>query len=90
MLNTLQFNMSLPTAYVFLRRFLKAAESDKKLEMLCSYLIELSLVEYEMIKFPPSLLAAAAVYTAQCSLYGFKQWNKTCEFYTNYSEDQLL
>lgn len=90
MLNTLQFNMSLPTPYVFLRRFLKAAESDKKLELLCSYLIELSLVEYEMIKFPPSLLAAAAVYTAQCSLYGFKQWNKTCEFYTKYSEDQLL
>ncbi|KMT09623.1 hypothetical protein BVRB_6g130760 [Beta vulgaris subsp. vulgaris] len=90
MLNTLQFNMSLPTPYVFLRRFMKAAESDKKLEQLCSYLIELSLVEYDMIKFPPSLLAAAAIYTAQCSLYGFKQWNKTCEFYTNYSEEQLL
>ncbi|XP_021727543.1 G2/mitotic-specific cyclin-2-like [Chenopodium quinoa] len=90
MLNTLQFNMSLPTPYVFLRRYLKAAESDKKLELLCFYLIELSLVEYEMIKFPPSLLAAAAVYTAQCSLYGFKQWSKTCEFYTNYTEDQLL
>ncbi|XP_021760044.1 G2/mitotic-specific cyclin-2-like [Chenopodium quinoa] len=90
MLNTLQFNISLPTPYVFLRRYLKAAESDKKLELLCFYLIELSLVEYEMIKFPPSLLAAAAVYTAQCSLYGFKQWSKSCEFYTNYTEDQLL
>lgn len=30
MLNTLQFNMSLPTPYVFMQRFLKAAESDKK------------------------------------------------------------
>lgn len=28
--NTLQFNMSVPTHYVFMRRFLKAAESDKK------------------------------------------------------------
>ncbi|KMT09624.1 hypothetical protein BVRB_6g130770 [Beta vulgaris subsp. vulgaris] len=90
MLNTLQFNMSLPTPYVFLRRFMKAAESDKKLELLCSYLIELSLVEYETIRFPPSVLAAAAIYTAQCSLYGFKRWSKTCEFYTNYSEGQLL
>ncbi|KAL2907116.1 G2/mitotic-specific cyclin-1, partial [Bienertia sinuspersici] len=43
-----------------------------------------------MIKFPPSLLAAAAVYTAQCSLYGFKQWSKTCEYHTNYSEIQLF
>lgn len=30
MVNTLQFNMSVPTPYVFMRRFLKAAESDKK------------------------------------------------------------
>ncbi|XP_073525800.1 uncharacterized protein [Phyllobates terribilis] len=89
MLNTLQFNMSLPTPYVFIRRFLKAAESDKKLELLSFFIIELSLVEYEMLKYPPSLLAAAAVYTAQCSLYGFKQWNKTCEWYSNYPEDQL-
>lgn len=30
MLNTLQFNMSLPTPYVFLTRFLKAAEANIK------------------------------------------------------------
>ncbi|BBH08095.1 Cyclin B2 [Prunus dulcis] len=90
MLNTLQFNMSVPTPYVFMKRFLKAAQSDKKLELLSFFLIELSLVEYEMLKFPPSLLAAAAVYTAQATLYGFKQWSRTCEWHTSYSEDQLL
>lgn len=30
MVNTLQFNMSVPTPYVFMRRFLKASQSDKK------------------------------------------------------------
>ncbi|KAF2580374.1 hypothetical protein F2Q68_00000785 [Brassica cretica] len=30
MVNTLQFNFCLPTPYVFMRRFLKAAQSDKK------------------------------------------------------------
>ncbi|KAG2695195.1 hypothetical protein I3843_07G003700 [Carya illinoinensis] len=90
MLNTLQFNMSVPTPYVFMQRFLKAAQSDKKLEQLSFFLIELSLVEYEMLKFPPSLLAAAAVYTAQCTLYSYKQWSKTCEWHTSYSENQLL
>lgn len=30
MINTLQFNLSVPTAYVFMKRFLKAAQSDKK------------------------------------------------------------
>ncbi|KAI4327829.1 hypothetical protein L6164_020246 [Bauhinia variegata] len=90
MLNTLQFNMSVPTPYVFMRRFVKAAQADKKLELLAFFLIELSLVEYEMLKFPPSLLAAVAVYTAYCTIYGLRQWSKTCEWHTNYSEDQLL
>ncbi|CAK9164935.1 unnamed protein product [Ilex paraguariensis] len=90
MLNTLQFNMSAPTPYVFVKRFLKAAQSDGKLELLSFFLIELCLVEYEMLKFPPSFMAAAAVYAAQCTLYGFKQWTKTCEWHTSYLEDQLL
>ncbi|XP_068645457.1 cyclin-B2-2-like isoform X2 [Aristolochia californica] len=32
MINTLQFNMSVPTPYVFMKRFLKAAQSDRKLQ----------------------------------------------------------
>ena len=43
-----------------------------------------------MLEFRPSLLAAAAIYTAQCSLRGFRYWTKTCELHTTYSEDQLL
>ncbi|CAI0382147.1 unnamed protein product [Linum tenue] len=92
--NALQFNMSVPTPYVFMKRFLKAAQSDKKvcelLELLSFFLIELCLVEYEMLKYPPSLMSAAAIYTAQCCLNGSSQWNKTHEWYTSYSEEQLL
>ncbi|XP_043711834.1 G2/mitotic-specific cyclin-2-like isoform X2 [Telopea speciosissima] len=90
MVNTLQFNMSVPTPYAFMRRFLKAAQSDRKLELLSFFVIELCLVECEMLRFPPSLLAAAAVYTAQCTLNGSRQWTKTSEWHTNYTEDQLL
>ncbi|KAG4214182.1 hypothetical protein ERO13_A01G105300v2 [Gossypium hirsutum] len=90
MINTLQFNLSSPTPYVFMRRFLKAAQSNKKLELLSFFMIELCLVEYEMLKFPPSLLAAAAIFTAQCTIGGFKHWSKTCEWYTNYKEEQLM
>ncbi|KAG2303406.1 hypothetical protein Bca4012_062169 [Brassica carinata] len=88
--NTLQFNFSLPTPYVFMRRFLKAAESDKKLEVLSFFIIELCLVEYEMLEYTPSKLAASAIYIARCSLNGFKEWSKTCEFHTGYTEEQLL
>lgn len=89
MVNALQFNLSVPTPYVFMRRFLKASQCDRKLELLAFFIIELCLVEYNMLKFPPSLLAAAAIYTAQCTLSGTKQWSKTNEWYTGYSEQQL-
>ncbi|XP_077231232.1 cyclin-B2-2-like [Tasmannia lanceolata] len=89
MINTLQFNMSVPTPYVFMRRFLKAAKSDKKLELISFFMIELCLVEYKMLNFRPSLLAASAIYTAQCTMKGFKHWSRTSEWYSSYTEDQL-
>ncbi|KAL5214883.1 hypothetical protein ABZP36_004035 [Zizania latifolia] len=89
-LNTLQFNMSVPTPYVFMRRFLKAANSDKQLELLSFFILELSLVEYQMLKYKPSLLAAAAVYTAQCAINRCQHWTKICELHSRYTGDQLL
>lgn len=62
----------------------------KQLELLSFFLIELCLVEYEMLKYPPSFVAAAAIYTAQCTLHGVAQWSKTCEWHSSYSEDQLM
>ncbi|XP_026408993.1 G2/mitotic-specific cyclin-2-like [Papaver somniferum] len=87
--NTLQFNMSVPTSYVFMKRFLKAAQYDKKLEILSFFLIELSLVDHDMLRLPPSLLAAAAIYTAQFTLNMTRHWSKTTEWHSYYSEDQL-
>lgn len=34
MVNVLQFNLSTPTSYVFMKRFLKAAQSDKRVSRL--------------------------------------------------------
>nr|GMD45218.1 G2/mitotic-specific cyclin-2-like [Ipomoea batatas] len=90
MVNMLQFNMSVPTPYVFMRRFLKAAQCDKKSEHTAFFMIDLCLVEYPMLRFPPSLLAAAAIFTAQSGLSGFQQWDRTCEKYSGYAQDQLL
>ncbi|KAL1540597.1 Cyclin-B2-3 [Salvia divinorum] len=90
MMNTLQFNMSLPTPYVFMKRFLKAAQSDNKMELLSFFIIELCLVEYEMLCFTPSMLAAAAVFTAQCTLSGCKKWGKTSQVHTSYTQEQLM
>ncbi|PPE02450.1 hypothetical protein GOBAR_DD00539 [Gossypium barbadense] len=67
-LKELKFRLNAPTPYVFMLRFIKAAQSDTKLEHLAFYLIELCLVEYEALKFKPSLLCASAIYVARCTL----------------------
>eukprot|EP00249_Psilotum_nudum_P012953 c24068_g3_i1 orf=444-1955(-) len=89
MLNTLRFNLTVPTPYVFIVRFLKAAASDKQMDMLAFFLVELSLVNYIMVKFPPSMLAAAAVYTAQCTLQRSPSWSRALRHHSGYTEAQL-
>lgn len=58
-LGALSFELTVPTAKTFLRRFLKAACSgdpaaDSRLECLSSYLTELMLPEYRALQFLPS------------------------------------
>lgn len=65
---TLDFNLNIPTPLHFLRRFSKAARSDSKIHTLSKYLTELSLLEYKMLKYPPSIIAAAAVYISRSML----------------------
>ncbi|PHT55486.1 G2/mitotic-specific cyclin-2 [Capsicum baccatum] len=90
MINALQFNMIVPTTYVFMQRFLKASQYDKKVELVSFFVIELCLVEYEMLRFPPSMLAVAAFFTAQCTLGVSSEWNSTWEKHSIYGKNQIL
>ncbi|XP_021775539.1 putative cyclin-B3-1 isoform X2 [Chenopodium quinoa] len=88
-LKKLKFRLNLPTAYVFMLRFLKASQSDKRHERLSFYLIELCLVEYETLRFRPSLLCAAAVYVARCTLYEIPGWTSLLGKHTHHEEHQI-
>ncbi|PHT98556.1 G2/mitotic-specific cyclin-2 [Capsicum chinense] len=87
MVNALQFNMKVPTTYVFMRRFLKASQSDIKVELVSFFLIELCLVEYEMLRFLSSMLTVAAIFTAQYTLSVSREWNATCEKHSSYDKN---
>uniref|UniRef100_A0A0D3F7U8 Cyclin N-terminal domain-containing protein n=1 Tax=Oryza barthii TaxID=65489 RepID=A0A0D3F7U8_9ORYZ len=67
-LNKLQWNLTVPTMYMFILRYLKAALGDKELEHMTFFYAELALVQYSMLFFAPSVIAAAAVYAARCTL----------------------
>ncbi|KAG7659895.1 Cyclin C-terminal domain [Arabidopsis suecica] len=89
-LNYLKFELTTPTAKCFLRRFLRAAQGRKEVpsllsECLACYLTELSLLDYAMLRYAPSLVAASAVFLAQYTLHpSRKPWNATLEHYTSY------
>jgi cyclin B len=61
-----------------------------QLHLVSFFMLELCLVEYQMLKYRPSLLAAAAVYTAQRAISRCWQWTKVCEMHSRYTRDQLM
>ncbi|KAG5537620.1 hypothetical protein RHGRI_024910 [Rhododendron griersonianum] len=83
------------TCMLIASRFLRAAQASYKtpsleLEFLANYLAELTLVEYEFLKFIPSIIAASAVFLARWTLdQSSHPWNATLEHYTNYKASDL-
>ncbi|CAL5203899.1 unnamed protein product [Lathyrus oleraceus] len=94
-LNFLKFEMTAPTTRCFLRRFITVAQQTcevplMQLEYLADYLAELSLIEYDMLKHTPSLIAASAAFLAKYILLpSEKPWNSMLRHYTGYQESEL-
>lgn len=63
MLSTLDFDIQTISAYRFLQRYAKVVGNvDSMLFNLSRYLIELSLVNYRMLKHGQSMIASSALY----------------------------
>ncbi|KAJ6797188.1 putative cyclin-A1-1 [Iris pallida] len=94
-LKFLRFEITAPTIKCFLRRFVRVAQGcdavpQLQLEFLASYLAELSLLEYTMLCYSPSLVAAAAIFLAKFMLQPSKHpWNATLGHYTLYKPSEL-
>ncbi|XP_019432330.1 PREDICTED: putative cyclin-B3-1 isoform X2 [Lupinus angustifolius] len=88
-LRKLKFRLNTPTPYVFMVRFLKAAQSDKKLEHMAFFLIDLCLVEYEALAFKPSLLCASALYVARCTIQITPPWTPLLHKHARYGVSQI-
>ncbi|XP_021299477.1 putative cyclin-B3-1 isoform X3 [Herrania umbratica] len=88
-LKKLKFRLNAPTPYVFMLRFIRAAQSDTKVEHLAFYLIELCLVEYEALKFKASLLCASAIYVARCTLQMTPSWTPLLCRYARYDVSEI-
>eukprot|EP00887_Chlorella_sp_A99_P006048 scaffold22.g6048.t1 len=98
MLNTLRFNLTVPTPYNFLCRYLKAAgvtadkangeeavRADMEVINYATYLVELALVDYAALRFPYSMLACAAIHTASTALGRPDSFSSAAQRHSGYS-----
>ncbi|XP_066362348.1 cyclin-B1-5-like [Miscanthus floridulus] len=90
-LNSMQWNLTVPTPYHFLLRFAKAAGSaDEQLEHMIYFFGELALLDYRMVTTYPSTVAACAVYIARLTLRKSPLWTETLKHHTGLHERQLM
>ncbi|KAL6031098.1 hypothetical protein STEG23_001912, partial [Scotinomys teguina] len=88
-LKELKFELGRPLPLHFLRRASKAGEVDVEQHTLAKYLMELTLIDYDMVHYHPSQVAAAASCLSQ-KVLGQGKWNLKQQYYTGYMESEVL
>lgn len=89
----LDFCLAKPTPLQFLRRFVKAARGTSVSHHLGKYFVELCFVNYSMVQYKPSELAAASVCLSLHLLTKRpmeKIWTQTMEYYSKYKLAHII
>ncbi|KAI9206045.1 cyclin-like protein [Polychytrium aggregatum] len=87
-LQVLDFSLQYPSPLSFLRRASKADGYDIQSRTLAKYLMEVALIEYRCLEFPPSQVAAGSLYLARRML-GRHDWDANLVHYSGYREAEL-
>ncbi len=89
MLQTLDFNIQITSSFRFLERYVKIVKADNIIFNLSRYLIELSLVNYKMMKYRSSNLAASALYLSLKMTKNPTPWSETIAKHSEYREPEV-
>ncbi|KAL3065957.1 hypothetical protein OYC64_015990 [Pagothenia borchgrevinki] len=87
-LRTLNFELGRPLPLHFLRRASKVSNSDVERHTLAKYLMELTLLDYHMVHYRPSEIAAASLALSQLLLIALP-WSPQQQHYTTYDAAHL-
>lgn len=89
-LNALNHSLTVVTPCVLARQLCSLGNNrNGSVWTLSEYLLELALFVCEMLKYTPSLQAAAAVYSARAMLKFRPPWNPSLAKYTGYEEREM-
>ena len=87
-LASLNYDLSYPNPMNFLRRISKADNYDIQTRTLGKYLLEIGCVDHRFLQYPPSQVAAAAMYLARLAL-DRGDWDATLSKYAGYTEQEI-
>ncbi|XP_060612134.2 G2/mitotic-specific cyclin-B3 [Anolis sagrei] len=87
-LQTLQFDINIPIAYRFLRRFAKCVHASMETLTLARFLCELTLQDYNFVQERASCLAASCLLLA-LRMKKLGGWSPTLEYYSGYKVEDL-
>eukprot|EP00878_Enallax_costatus_P015094 GHUV01015806.1.p1 GENE.GHUV01015806.1~~GHUV01015806.1.p1 ORF type:complete len:392 (+),score=129.28 GHUV01015806.1:242-1417(+) len=92
MLAALEYDLTVPTCYLFVARFRKAAgvQDDIKVAQMCEYLSELCLVDVTTNKHPLSLLSAAVLHVALTALGRADTYPRTLAKHASYRLEEVM
>nr|XP_046230738.1 G2/mitotic-specific cyclin-B1 isoform X2 [Scatophagus argus] len=88
-LRVLKFKLGRPLPLQFLRRASKIYEVTAEQHTLAKYLLELTMIDYEMVHFPPSMVASAAL-ALTLKILDAGEWDVTLQHYMDYTAESLI
>lgn len=88
-LKVLKFQLGRPIPLQFLRRASKIHEVTAEQHTLAKYFLELTMGDYDMVHFPPSMVASAAL-ALTINILEAGDWDATLSHYMNYTADNLV
>lgn len=88
LLKVLDFNISVPSSYLFVYKFSEMMASDENTKFLAMYLNELFMMSSGFLQFSPSRVGAASLALARLTL-GHPGWPDDMVAMTGYTKDDL-
>ncbi|KAL3041369.1 hypothetical protein OYC64_019549 [Pagothenia borchgrevinki] len=88
-LRVLKFQLGRPLPLQFLRRASKVYEVTAEQHTLAKYLLELTMVDYEMVHMPPSIVASASL-ALSLKVLDAGDWDVTLQHYMEYTAESLI
>lgn len=88
-LKEIDFDLGVPLSYRFLRRYARCAKVGMEDLTFTRYILEMSLMDYDLIDCSDSALAAAALLMSRCIKGEEPSWTPTLEHYSGYKVEDI-